>query len=128
MVGRGAVFTSKFNEIFLFPWYLFIKHIDHEDALDSVSMDVSQNFDFEVAKSDAGEVPALLPLSVVHEIVHDVETVETLSGAQEAVQEEYLSHDVDGVENLHADVEASNGRSVVPRTDGVIEEFDFSAA
>ena len=41
-------------------------HVDHEDALDGVSVDVAEDFDFEVAQRHPREVSRLLPLPTVH--------------------------------------------------------------
>jgi len=45
--------------------YLLVEHIDHEDALASVPVYVSQNSHFEIAQSDPREHAGLFPVRIL---------------------------------------------------------------
>jgi len=74
---------------------LLVEEVDREHALDGVALDVAEATDFEVAHGDAREPRRRGPVVAFDDGPDDVDSVEVEVVAEECIENEELSDDVD---------------------------------
>ena len=85
-----------------------VEHVDHQDTLDSVVVEIGQSSDLEVTESHSGEDVGVHPVLALDKLEHGVQSPETVGSSQEAVQNDELNEDVQDVEELDEDVQTRN--------------------
>lgn len=92
---------------------LLVEHVDHQHALQTPVMHVSEFSDVNIAERDSREVTALLPVSSVEHVPEYTPSPESVGGVEEGVEEKELKDDVDKDEKLHDEVAIENARTIV---------------
>ncbi|GMT06148.1 hypothetical protein PENTCL1PPCAC_28322, partial [Pristionchus entomophagus] len=91
-----------------------IEHVDHEDALHRMSMDVAQYSHLEIAEGYSGEHARLLPFDFVHQILEEREAIGEVVRPEEMIEQEELEEDIGRVEDLDPDIQHGHVASAVP--------------
>ena len=85
---------------------LFVEHVNHQNTLDGIIMEIGQSSDLEVAESHSGEHMGVHPVLAIDKLEHCIQAPETVCRSQEAVQNNELSEDVKDIEEFDDDVQS----------------------
>lgn len=90
----------------------FIKHVDWQDTLDGVGLDILELSDLKVTVCDFWEARRITPGMIICQSIQDLKTIKIVPVSHERVQKKKLSNDIDNIEDLHKYIKAGDVHSI----------------
>ncbi|KRX87549.1 hypothetical protein T4E_2912 [Trichinella pseudospiralis] len=82
-----------------------VEHVDHQHALDTVTVQIAQQAYFEIAQCYSGKMARPLPMVSVDQIAQNCHTPQLIFRCQERVEQEKLTDGVDKICKFYAQIQ-----------------------